>query len=238
MAKYLNVDEHRIFMNDYVKSHPDLVERWTKRADIINILFPALTVKNFGLFALFIKALLITAENSDGQFYEPSEYRILARIVKGKVLFPTNGDPNNLRVDSYAWENAVVKENLSKSVVKSLNVDTEEGVKNVEELLATIKDDEHRELLRLMFFRALRGDVLSVAPPAEKRYCMTVTEELMKSFPDGIVDRWVSADENGLAPATNLELGDRIIIVYEDDGTVTTYRCEKDIFFETHFMGH
>ena len=234
----LNVSEHRKLMNDFVTNHPELVEKCTKLGDIVNILYPAFTVENYGLFAMFVKPLLITAEKPDGHFYNPNKYQILARIVKGEVLFPTDGDKSKLRVDAYAWENEVTEEKLANGIVKSLNVDSEVGIENVESLLATIKNGEHRDLLHRMFYYGPRGNLLSVEPPAEKRYCLTVTEEIKNFFPNGIVDRWVNADENGLAPATNLELGDRIIIVYENDGSVTAYRCEKDIYLKTHIMGH
>ena len=91
-----------------------------------------------------------------------------------------------------------------------------------------ISDVEERKMMADMF-ASLNKDLLLVRTPAEDRICIEVTQELYDAGITYCVDEWMDADADGMAEATQLSVGDFLIVT--NDGV---YRIEKDVFIETH----
>lgn len=227
-------------INDYVKVNPEIVKPCTKRG-IETVVYPLFNEDNYGAYAYVVLPLVRTAEALDGHLYPHDKYHIVARIIGGKVLFDVKGDKGNLtkRAESYAWGRDKVQRLIDKGATKTLDIDTPEGKNNIDELIEKVSDSYERELLWKMFYKGPRGDLLLAMESAENRFCIYVDEKFISDFPR-IVDSWQrhSLDEKGCANATELELGDRVIVTYTESGSITVYRCEGDIYEMTYSDGH
>ena len=227
-------------INAYVANNPHSVEKCTK-LPVDSIIFPLFDEDSFGAFAHIVMPLVLTAEAPNGHHYPHDHYHIVARVLGGKVLFDTKtkGDHRVKRAESYAWDKKKVLDLIEKGLTRSLDVDTDEGKANVDALIATIPDDYERMLLWKMFYKGPRGNLLLAMEPASNRYCIRVDEKILAVFPT-ILDSWqrYSLDDEGCAEVTELVLGDRLIVTYNDDGTVSVYRCEGDIYDITYGEGH
>jgi hypothetical protein len=96
------------------------------------------------------------------------------------------------------------------------------------EVLATVSNESEKKMLADMFAN-LKKDLLLVTSPAESRQCIKVTRELYDAGITACVDEWMEADENGMATATMLNVGDYLIVT--NDGV---YCIRHDEFMETH----
>ena len=131
--------------------------------------------------------------------------------------------------DCYCWSMEKVEKCKNKKFIGS---NSAEGMKNATLILSTIEDENERTLFADML-AALKKDLIVVTSPEEKRTCIEVTQEMYDNGITFCVDSWMEADEDGVATATNLNVGDYLILEEKDEGTCV-YRVGHDEFIETY----
>ena len=69
---------------------------------------------------------------------------------------------------------------------------------------------------------------------AENRVFIRVTQELYDAGLTYSADEWLKPDANGEVKGSKLYVGDVIIVTTNDDGSVTGYRIDEELFELTH----
>jgi hypothetical protein len=187
-----------------------------------NIVFPKWS--DLGLLGMIFAQKIKTKEQPLGCDYDEAVYQVVMRVINGKVLM-TGGRP-----DAYTWRQSKVEDVLSDpSKIRLIGTNSAAGLVALSEILATIADADERMIFADMFCN-LKKDRLLVKTDAEERRCIEVTQDLFDAGLTVCVDSWMTPDENGEAEATQLSVGDFLIV--EKDGSV--YCVRRDEFAETH----
>lgn len=176
-----------------------------------------------------------TAEQPSGCKYDAKMYQSMVRVINGQLLFDDarRVDDGGVRTDNYCWTTEKVQKYVNDGKAKVINNKTEEGLANKEMFLQTITSEEERQMMADML-DFLNADFLLIEDAMAKRFCIRITQELYDAGWTHCVDEWMKTDKNGNAPATELFVGDVIIVNRQPDGTVTGYRVDKDIFAATY----
>lgn len=180
---------------------------------IDNIVFHALN----GLLAKIYRQVVITKEQPEGCLYDNETFQVVMRIINGKILM------NNM-ADCYAWKKSKVQSAKNKRPI-GFSI---KGYKALRQLLSIMESKEERNMLKEML-AIFRKDLILVHTDAESRKCIEVTQELYDSGMTMVVDEWMTPDENGMADATELCVGDYIVI--GEDGV---YCVRGEEFHMTH----
>ena len=184
-----------------------------------NIVMPSLSEQ--GLMAYVFPGMVVTKEQPEGCRYGVSAHTVL-RVIGGQLL-------KGGMADAYAWDAKTYAKKAEKTVPIGFGLGaTNESVKWAMEIVQTIADPLERELLIQFFIE--QPSLRLVFSPEENRRCFEVTKELYEAGLTGIVDEWMTPDENGLSEETVLNIGDFIIVT--DEGGVYCIRREE--FLETH----
>lgn len=221
---------------------------------------PPFTTENYGVIALMFLVLSLTAEKPDGHPYNPNEYQSIlrllplqdgdARLASGNgthgLLFHTITDKHTGETtkipDAFAWPRKRVRDSVAKGYASTLDVHTEEGDANVQALINLLADDYERELLSKFFYGPYVPGIMLIEEPKQHRYCIDVDEEFLAFFNGSIVESYVDADEDGCAVATDVVVGDRLIVSVKvgenGEKVVTAYSCKGGIFNLTYRYGH
>lgn len=166
----------------------------------------------------------LNTKEQDNCHYDAKGYRIVIRVLDGK-LFGTDG-----KYDVYAWGPDMIKKYLSDpSKVPPIGRFSSKGMVNFSRVVNTIVDEDEKEKFANIFVRA-NCDYYLVNSDKEDRRCIEVTAELYEAGLTHIVDTWMKAGENGLYSATELRVGDFIIV--EPKGGI--YCIRRDEFLSTH----
>ena len=83
-------------------------------------------------------------------------------------------------------------------------------------------------------FAFCNQDLLLAHTDAEDRIYVRITQELYDAGWTACVDEWMDVDGNGEADATDLVVGDVLIINTKPNGERSAYRIDRDMFEETH----
>ena len=83
-------------------------------------------------------------------------------------------------------------------------------------------------------FAHFHSGMLLAHTAAENRVFIRVTQELYDAGLTASADEWLTPDEDGNVNASNLYVGDVVIVNIKDDGTVTGYRIDEELFELTH----
>ena len=194
-------------------------ERCRKIA-LANIVLPRWS--DIGLWGQIFAMRVRTKEQPDGCPY-PESCRVVVRIIDGKV-YMTGGMP-----DAYAWDEETAKKYLSDlDKIRYIGINSAAGIVNLSEILQTVADPKEKLALADWFSMSNR-DFLLVGTPEEQRQCVEVTQELYEAGLTVCVDDWMEPDDNGEAEATQLNVGDFLII--KKSGVYCIRRAE---FYETH----
>ena len=186
-----------------------------------NIVFPSW--KELGLLGKVLCQKIKTKEQPQGCDYDEATYQIVMRVINGKVLM-TGGRP-----DAYTWKQSKVAKFLADPAgVRYIGACSSAALVNLAKLLITIIDPDEQDMFADMFTKYNR-DLLLITTGEEKRRCIEITQELYDAGLTANVDSWMEPDENGEAEATQLNVGDFLII--EDD---LLYCIRKAEFMETH----
>ena len=188
-----------------------------------NILFPAWD--ELGLLGQMIRQCVVTKEQPAGYVYPEAEFRMVMRILNGKVYM-------NARPDVYCWKSAKVAKATKNA--KIIGANSAEGLVNLCEVLASISDEDEKKTFAGMMAN-LKRDLLLVRTPAEARQCIVVTQELYNAGVTACVDSWVEPDVNGNGPETKLSVGDVLIVEHKPEGDFV-YRVGADEFAETYSL--
>ena len=187
-----------------------------------NIVFPKWS--DLGLQGMLLRQCVCSKEQPQGNIYDEAVYQMVLRVIGGKVLI--TGRP-----DTYCWEQKRVMELIEDpSNLPYIGVNSAKGLINLSKVLLSIDKEEDQTLLADMFSNSKR-DYLLLTTPEEKRKCIEVTQELFDSGITYCVDQWMKTDDNGDAEATNLVVGDFLIVTKKG-----LYRVGKDEFAETHSL--
>ncbi len=186
-----------------------------------NIVFPKWS--DLGLLGMIFSQKIKTKEQPTGCDYDEAVFQVVLRIIGGKV-FKTGGRP-----DSYTWKQKKVADLIADPrKLRLIGTNSAQAVINLGEVLSTIQDTDEKTCLADMFVN-LNKDLLLVTTEAEERRCIEVTRELYDAGITACVDSWMKPDENGEAEATQLNVGDFLII---EEGYV--YCIRHDEFVLTH----
>ena len=211
-------------------------EPWTKmRLD--NILMPPF--KDFAIFGEILRQVVKTKEDPNGHLYEESEYRMVIRILDGRLLMDG-------MYDAYAWKNDKVLKELSKysdGKVPCIGTHdpTGEALLNFAKVLATIKDPAEKKKFAAMISQSA-FDLLLVTTEEEKRLVIPVSDHVLQLLHEKgvyeIVDdwcydtaRWPDAELD--LPGTRLEVGQFLICTQKG-----FYHIGHDEFLKSHKPGH
>lgn len=188
------------------------------KLELQNIVFPKWD--DLGLIGMMFRQCVSTKEQPTGNIYDEAIFQTVLRIIGGKVLM-------SARPDCYCWKLSKVE---SAKDVRKIGTNSADGVLALCEILNSITDNEEKHLVADMFAN-LKNDLLLVTTPAEERTCIEITEELYRLGITHCVDQWMDVDNNGEAEATELCIGDYLIVT--DSGV---YRIGHDEFCETHVI--
>lgn len=187
-----------------------------------NIVFPKWS--DLGLLGMIFSQKVKTKEQPLGCDYDEATYQVVMRVINGKVLM-TGGRP-----DAYTWKHTKVAKIIADpSKVRLIGTNSASAVINLSDVMATIEDRSEKSVFADMFC-SLNKDLLLVTTEAEERRCIEVTQEFYDAGLTACVDSWMEPDENGEANATQLQVGDFLIV--EESGDV--YCIRRDEFIETH----
>ena len=174
------------------------------KISLANIVMPRWS--DIGLWGKVMAMHVKTKEQPEGCPYSEISCRVVVRIIDGK-LYMTGGRP-----DAYAWDKETVKKYLSNpDKVKYIGINSPAGLVNLAEIIMTIKSEKER-LDLADYFSMVNRDFLLVYSPEEKRRCVEVTQELYDAGLTACVDDWMEPDDNGNAKATQLNVGDFLIV--------------------------
>ena len=185
-----------------------------------NILFPKWS--DMGPMGLILAQAVKTKEQPTGCFYDEAAFRIVLRVLGGKVFM--SGRP-----DCYSWnQNKVAKLNLDPQKLPFIGVHSADGLIRLGKLLETVQGEADRKWLAELFVQC-NQDYLLVTTPAEQRTVVEVTQELYNKGLTACVDEWMQTDADGNAEETKLYPGDFLVI--SGNGV---YRIGREEFNETH----
>lgn len=186
------------------------------KLELQNIVFPKWS--DLGLMGLIFRQCVSTKEQPLGNIYDEAVFQTVLRVLDGKVLMSD-------RPDCYCWKFSKVE---SAKDVKVIGTNSAEGLISLCTVLSSITEESEKKMVADMFAN-LKKDLLLVTTPAENRYCIEVTQKMFLAGITACVDEWMETDENGMASATQLCIGDYLIVT--DSGI---YRIGRDEFMETH----
>lgn len=170
-----------------------------------------------GLLAKIFRQMVITKEQPKGCLYDEETFQVVVRIIDGKILM-------NGMADCYAWKKSKVQSAKNKRPIGF----SFKGRKTLRQLLATMKSKEEQMMLKDML-SVFRKDLILIHTDAEDRKCIEVTQELYDNGMTMVVDEWMPTDENGMSDATELNVGDFLVI--GEDGV---YCVRGEEFNRTH----
>lgn len=186
------------------------------KLELKNIVFPKWD--DLGLIGMMFRQCVRTKEQPTGNIYDEAVFQTVLRIIGGKVLMSE-------RPDCYCWKLSKVQ---SAKDIGKIGTNSAEGVLNLCDILSSISDNDEKRLVADMFAN-MKNDLLLVTTPAEERTCIEITEELYRLGITHCVDEWMDVDSNGEAEATELHIGDYLIVT-----KAGVYRIGHDEFCETH----
>lgn len=194
----------------------------------------------FGVFGRVHAYSVKTSEAVNGHQYNPAEYQTVIRFLDGRVLFnrkainEKTGDEEVVQLpDGYAWKQSKVLDMMSKGQIKPIGTSSPEAILNMVNLLNTIKDQAEKEEVAATFASFGHSTMLAHTD-AENRVFIRVTQELYDAGLTYSADEWLEPDANGMVKPSPLFVGDVVIVSTADDGTVTGYRVDKELFELTH----
>lgn len=190
-----------------------LSTRKCRKLPMDNIILPSFKANR--MIGMMLRQVLITKEQPTGCLYDEDTYQVVCRVINGKLLI-------NGMLDVYTWKQTKVAK-MEKRPIGFI-----EGEENLKAMLANMPNEEERDMLK-DFFALFTFDMSLVHTEAEERKCIEVTQELYDSGLQYSVDEWMPEDENGETDATELNIGDFLIV--SDDGV---YCIRHDEFLETH----
>lgn len=186
------------------------------KLELQNIVFPKWS--DLGMMGLIFRQCVSTKEQPAGNIYDEAVFQTVLRVLDGKVLMSE-------RPDCYCWKFSKVEKAKN---VKVIGTNSAEGLISLCSVLSSITKESEKKMLADMFAN-MKKDLLLVTTPAENRFCIEVTSEMYAAGITACVDEWMEIDENGMAEATQLCIGDYLIV--SDSGI---YRIGHDEFMETH----
>lgn len=195
--------------------------RGCKKLQMDNIIFPKWD--DLGLLGLIFRQDVKTKEQPDGCIYDEATYRVVMRVINGKVLM-TGGRP-----DAYTWKHQKVE---SSKNVRFIGCNSAEALINLSGMLETISDVEEKKMFADMFCN-MKKDLLLVISAEESRRCVEITPDLYAAGITSCVDEWMEVDSNGEAEETRLNVGDFLIV---NEAGNSVYCIRRDEFLETHSL--
>ena len=197
-----------------------------KKLVVDNIVFP--DWESLGLIGQIYKQVIKTKEQPDGYYYNENEWQVVLRILRGKIYMTKN------QPDTYGWKKSKIQKFIDADNVKLVGLTTPEGIVELSKIINTIKKNEDKLIVADMF-RKFNFDLILITSPEEDRRCVEITQKIYDSGVTQCVDSWVTPDDNGMAPATDLEVGDYLIIENKK-GKDYVYCIRKAEFNDTHTL--
>ena len=183
-----------------------------------NIVMPSLDEQ--GLMAYVFPGMVITKDQPKGCLYGSASSPVL-RVLGGKLL-------KNGMADAYAWDAETYKKKAAKSHPVGFGFGASvESVNWAIEVLNTVKDPTERDMLTK--FMIEQPSLRLIFSAEEQRRCIEVTQQLFDAGVTECVDEWMQTNDDGMAQATVLNVGDFLIVT--EDGV---YCVRREEFLETH----
>lgn len=188
-----------------------------QKLEMQNLVFPKWD--ELGLIGMMFRQCVSTKEQPLGNIYDETTYQVVLRVLDGRVLMAG-------RPDCYCWKHSKVDNAKNITVIGTHSAD---GLLVLSSILESVTDESEKKMLADMFV-SLGKDLLMVTTPAENRWCIEISQEMYDSGITACVDEWMEEDESGMAEATQLSVGDYVIVT----GNNNLYRVGHDEFLETH----
>ena len=190
-----------------------------------NIVFPKWS--DLGLLGMIFSQKIKTKEQPLGCDYDEATFQVVLRIIGGKV-FMTGGRP-----DAYTWKQEKVTRLMCENPksIQAIGANSADAIINLSKILNIIEDEHEKEAVAEMFC-SLKKDLLLIRTEAENRRCLEITQDLYDAGLTACVDSWMEPDENGEADATQLNVGDFLII----EGNEGVYCIRREEFLATHSL--
>ena len=189
-----------------------------KKLEIHNIVFPQWD--ELGLLGMVFRQCVRTKEQPAGNIYDEAKFQTVLRIIGGKVLISE-------KPDCYCWKFGKLRTATS---ISDIGTASPGGIITLCKVLNNIHSNADKALFADMF-ASLKRNLLLVTTPVEKRKCIQITQKLYDAGITHCVDEWMEVDENGLAEATELSIGDYVIITEKG-----LYRIGLEEFLQTHVL--
>lgn len=188
------------------------------KLELSNIVFPKWS--DIGLLGQMFRQCLSTKEQPEGNIYDEAQFQTVLRVLGGKLLM--SGRP-----DTYCWK----FDKLQKAKdVRPIGCNCADAILNMAEVLNSIESISEKKMLADMF-ASMNKDLLLVTIAAEERKCVEITRDLYDAGLTQVVDEWMDTDENGMSEATELNVGDYLIVT--NDGF---YCIRGEEFKTTHSL--
>ena len=130
--------------------------------------------------------------------------------------------------DAYAWDAETYKKKAAKSHPVGFGFGASvESVNWAIEVLNTVKDPTERDMLTK--FMIEQPSLRLIFSAEEQHRCIEVTQQLFDAGVTECVDEWMQTNDDDMAQATVLNVGDFLIVT--EDGV---YCVRREEFLETH----
>ena len=170
------------------------------RGDVL--VFP--DIRSCPLLDMFLCQMLRTKEQPNGCYYPSDGYRVVLRLLDGKVFLTEGGLPD---VDT--WTHARCETQRS---IRALGFySSSEACTEAERLLLGLRTEEDRRLVEGLL-RFVAKDFYLVSTEEENCRVIEVTPELYSAGLTYIVDEWMQLDSDGCAEVTLLSIGDFVVL--------------------------
>ena len=222
------MSKNKISTDAFISTFVKYAEGYTKlRMD--NVVLPDL--RSCSLLNMVLSQVVKTKEQPDGCAYDSEEFRVVLRMLDGKVLYSAKKDEEikdkekKVLPDAYCWKHSKVE---GAKAVKNIGWYSISGRWNAKKFLKTLAtQDDANMVCELLSF--IHAPFLLVTTDEEDRRVIEVTQELYDADLTYVVDEWMRLDENGDANETQLNVGDFIVV--SNNG----YYCiRRDEFQVTH----
>jgi hypothetical protein len=201
------------------------------KIEMANILFPELP-KMF----VYLFGETITIRTKEGDVVknvselDMKKNAACWRVVDHKVRVPVKKHNGKIMTDFYVWGEKMLAKNLKNAV--DFGYASEDAKARLEAFVETIVEED-REIF-VDWFKAFPLNFKFVLTPEEQKLVIPVTQELIDTFGEYMINNWQEANDDGTYPACHIAIGDMLIFDQAKDGSWAVYVCEEDAYNSTY----
>ena len=201
------------------------------KIEVVNILFPKLP----RLFeSLFGETITVRTKEGDVSInvsdLDMKSHALNMRVIDHKVFAPVKKMGGKPMVDFYVWGEKMLAKNIKNAV--DFGYASADATTRLEAFVETIVEED-REIF-LEWFKAFPMNFKFVLTPEEHKLVIPVTQELIDTFGEYMINNWQEANADGTYPACHIAIGDYLIFDQAKDNTWALYVCEEATYVRTY----